>query len=98
MAKTLPAAKRPNTALPVLPLAAQTFGVGWLAYLPATALGNFFKELVEIGRQLEAGADWKLLDQFLFEWRETALVYSDPQLLADLTHPKGGDMGPAPRP
>ncbi|WP_212912900.1 hypothetical protein [Streptomyces sp. TS71-3] len=36
--------------------------------------------------------------QVLVEWRHTAEIYADPELLAELTRDRDGDAGPVPCP
>ena len=80
------------------PATSSARGVSWLAYLPEKSRLVFLVELADLSKALKVSGDWRQLDQFFFEWEETALTYADPELLADLTRPAGGDLGLAPCP
>jgi hypothetical protein len=70
----------------------------WIAFLPAEARVSFAQELVDI---MDASADLRVnapVLQLIREWRNTAEICADPELLAILTSTKRGDFGPVPRP
>jgi hypothetical protein len=50
-----------------------------------------------VGASAELGR-WSVLAQVLVEWKATASVHADPALLAELTGPVEGELGPAPAP
>ncbi|MFF1822213.1 hypothetical protein ACFVWG_33215 [Kribbella sp. NPDC058245] len=70
----------------------------WLTFLPSDARIAFAQELVDM---MDASADLRLSSPVLTliaQWRNTADVYADPELLAKLTSTERGDFGPVPRP
>lgn len=57
----------------------------WLKWLEAEELVEFFAELFKLLTQISEGRkDAKTLSIFLSEWRETALINSEPDVLADI--------------
>ena len=57
----------------------------WLKWLEAEELVEFFAELFKLLTQISEGKkDAKTLSIFLSEWRETALINSEPDVLADI--------------
>ncbi len=57
----------------------------WLKCLEAEELVAFFAELLKMVTQISEGKkDAKTLSIFLSEWRETALINSEPDVLADM--------------
>ena len=70
----------------------------WSMFLPSDARIAFAQELVDI---MEASADLGTSAPVLTliaQWRNTAEIYADPELLAILSSPRGGDFGPVPKP
>ena len=70
----------------------------WTKFLPPDGQIEFAQELVDM---MEATADLGVLAPVLLlidQWRNTAEIYADPELLAILSSPRGGDFGPVPRP
>ncbi|TDD56326.1 hypothetical protein E1263_25475 [Kribbella antibiotica] len=70
----------------------------WSAFLPPRARDEFAQELVDM---LDASAELRVSAPVLTlitQWRNTAEIYADPELLAILTSPERGDFGPVPRP
>ena len=58
----------------------------WLKWLEAEELVEFFAELFKLLTQISEGKkDVETLSIFLSEWRETALINSEPDILADMT-------------
>ena len=58
---------------------------GWLKWLETEELVEFFAELFKLLTRISAGKkDAELLSIFLSEWRETALINSEPEVLADI--------------
>ena len=57
----------------------------WLKWLEAEELVEFFAELFKLLTQVSEGKkDVETLSIFLSEWRETALINSEPDVLADM--------------
>lgn len=57
----------------------------WLKWLEGEELVEFFTELFKLLTQISEGKkDAKTLSIFLSEWRETALINSEPDVLADI--------------
>jgi hypothetical protein len=84
---------RSHSLLDILP---QIFP--WSQFLPPEGRVEFAQELVDM---MEASADLGISGPVLVlidQWRNTAEIYADPELLAILSAPRGGDFGPVPRP
>ena len=57
----------------------------WLKWLEIDELVEFFAELLKLVTQISEGKkDTETLSIFLDEWRETALINSEPEVLADI--------------
>ena len=57
----------------------------WLKWLEAEELVEFFDELFKLLTQISEGKkDAETLSIFLSEWRETALINSEPDVLDDI--------------
>ena len=57
----------------------------WLKWLEAEELVEFFAELLKLVTQISEGKkDATTLAAFLSDWRETALINSEPDVLADI--------------
>ena len=57
----------------------------WLKWLEAEELVEFFGELLKLVTQISEGKkDTATLSIFLADWRETALINSEPDVLADI--------------
>ena len=57
----------------------------WVKWLDAEELVEFFTELFELLTHISDGKkDAETLSIFLSEWRETALINSEPDVLADI--------------
>ncbi len=57
----------------------------WLKWLEAEELVEFFDELFKLLTQISEGKkDAETLAIFLSEWRETALINSEPDILTDI--------------
>jgi hypothetical protein len=70
----------------------------WSMFLPPDARIAFAQELVDT---MEASSDLGVSAPVLTliaQWRNTAEIYADPELLAILRSPRGGDFGPVPKP
>ncbi|WP_305782521.1 hypothetical protein [Symbioplanes lichenis] len=62
----------------------------WLRFLPAGEVGRFAAEFAETVEAGEAAA----VQQMVIEWKHTAEIYADPELLRVLTSPFGDDLAP----
>jgi hypothetical protein len=70
----------------------------WSMFLPPEDRIAFAQELVDImAASSELGVSAPVLT-LIAQWRNTADVWADPELLAILRSPRGGDFGPVPRP
>ena len=59
--------------------------LGWLKQLAPEELVEFFSELLKLVTQISDGKkDAETLSIFLSEWRETALLNSEPEVLEDI--------------
>ena len=57
----------------------------WIKWLDSEELVEFFAELFQLLAQISDGKkDAETLSLFLSEWRETALINSEPDVLADI--------------
>ncbi len=57
----------------------------WVKWLETEELVEFFAELLKLVTQIsERKKDAETLSVFLDEWRETALINSEPDVLADI--------------
>jgi hypothetical protein len=70
----------------------------WTDYLPREDREQF---AIDFARAFQASAelgDWSALNQLLLEWRDTALIHTDPELVRALSEPLPDDFGPVPPP
>jgi Family of unknown function (DUF6247) len=67
----------------------------WIRFLPDAAVDEFAAEFAATVHAAAAMNSLAPVSQLLAEWRHTAEVYADPELLAILTRPHEGDFGPA---
>lgn len=72
----------------------------WVRYLPDDEVPEFIRELVEALEAGESLDNYAPVVQVLAEWRHTAEVYADPELLRILTAPIDDefDFEPVPKP
>ena len=57
----------------------------WHKWLEPEELVEFFEELLKLVTQISEGKkDAETLEVFLADWRETALINSEPDVLADI--------------
>ena len=57
----------------------------WVRWLDTEELVEFFAALLKLVSQISEGKkDTETLSIFLAEWRETALINSEPEILADI--------------
>ncbi len=70
----------------------------WVDLLPAPDRRQFVVDFVRaVGASAELGR-WSVLAQVLVEWKATAAIHSDPELVEQLTRPLDDDLGPVPPP
>jgi len=71
----------------------------WLSWLPEDEEAECVKQMII---DLAAGASvksYRALFQHLIQWKHTAEIHADPELLAEITRPlTGPEYGPVPRP
>ena len=70
----------------------------WMRFLPAESVREFVVDLVETLRAVDDLDTTAPVAQVIIEWKHTAEIYADPELLAILTRDLGEDYGPVPRP
>lgn len=70
----------------------------WIDLLPADAVAQFVAEFVKASRISAELGQWSVLAEMLRGWRATAMVYTDLDLLRQLSGPLGDDFGPVPVP
>ena len=59
--------------------------IDWLKWLETEELVEFFGEFLKLMTQISEGKkDVTTLSTFLADWRETALINSEPEVLADI--------------
>lgn len=69
----------------------------WVRFLPTEDVRAFVLELVEVLRAAESVGNPAPVAQVITEWRHTAEIHADPELVAVLTQ-DGSDFGPVPAP
>ncbi len=70
----------------------------WVTFLPPEDRIAFAQELIDVmDASSELGVSTPVLT-LIAQWRNTAEVWADPELLAILRSPREGDFGPVPRP
>jgi hypothetical protein len=70
----------------------------WITFLPPDDRVAFAQELVDV---MDASAGLRVpapVLQVIIEWKNTAEIHADPELLAILTSTDRGDFGPVPKP
>lgn len=70
----------------------------WLDLLPADELPQFVADFIRSAQASAELGQWSVLAQTLREWKATAAIYADPELLRQLTQPLTDDLGPVPAP
>lgn len=70
----------------------------WLELLPSDERRTFVKEFADAAQASAELGQWSVLAQTVREWKATAAVYADPELLVQLTRPLGEDHGLVPAP
>lgn len=70
----------------------------WVRFLPESDVDEMLNELVQVAQGAAAVENLAPVAILLTQWRHTAEVHSDPELLAILTRGPEGDFGPVPCP
>ncbi|MBB5155807.1 hypothetical protein [Saccharopolyspora phatthalungensis] len=70
----------------------------WVALLPSGERSEFALDFAQTFRASAELGSWAPLSQTVHEWKATALVYTDPELVKRLSGPIEGDYGPVPPP
>lgn len=70
----------------------------WLDLLPRDVLPQFVSDFVKAAQASAELGHWSVLAQVIREWKATATIHSDPDLLRQLTEPITDDHGPVPGP
>ena len=70
----------------------------WLELLPRAELPQFVADFTRSAQISAEVGQWSVLAKTVREWKATAAVYADPELLRQLTEPLTEDHGPVPGP
>jgi hypothetical protein len=70
----------------------------WLSLLPSAELPQFVTDFTRSARISAELGQWSVLAETVREWKATAAVYADPEILRQLTGPLTEDHGPVPGP
>jgi hypothetical protein len=70
----------------------------WLGLLPRAELPQFVADFTRSAQISAEIGQWSVLARTVREWKATAAVYADPELLRQLTEPLTEDHGPVPGP
>ncbi|KAF0836751.1 DUF6247 family protein [Nocardia caishijiensis] len=70
----------------------------WSDHLPTDAKSEFVRDFARAFQASAELGEWSSLNRVVHEWRNTAYVYADPQLVEQLTKPIDTDFGPVPEP
>ncbi|MFI5834639.1 hypothetical protein ACIA5A_13275 [Micromonospora sp. NPDC051300] len=70
----------------------------WVRFLPAVDAEQMADEFVTTAEAAAAVGNTAALSQLLAEWRHTAEIHADPDLLRILVAPSDDDFGPVTRP
>ncbi|MFI9385674.1 hypothetical protein [Kutzneria sp. NPDC052558] len=70
----------------------------WSTFLPAEDVDTLINELVDTARGAMALDNLAPIALLLTQWRHSAEIHADPDLLAAVTREPEGDLGPAPIP
>lgn len=70
----------------------------WTTFLPEDDLEQFVTELIKVASGAAVLENLAPIAQLLTQWRHSAEIYADPDLLHSLTREPEGDLGPVPRP
>lgn len=70
----------------------------WAKFLPEKECENFTREFIETLSACVSAGKTSRLEEVVYSWRSTALIYADPQLAAELKRPLAGETRRIPRP
>jgi hypothetical protein len=70
----------------------------WTRVLPKADRTHFVDDFVQAFRASAELGEWSLLAQTIQEWRNTASIHTDPELVKQLSEPLNDDFGPVPPP
>jgi hypothetical protein len=70
----------------------------WLGLLPPEAVPQFVAEFTKAARISAELGQWSVLADLLRGWKATAMIYTDPDLLRQLSGPVDEDLGVVPAP
>jgi len=70
----------------------------WLSLLPADAVPQFVAEFIKAARISAELGQWSVLAETVRGWKATAMIYTDPDLVRQLSGPLSDDLGPVPVP
>jgi hypothetical protein len=70
----------------------------WPDILPEQDRAQFLADFVRAFQKSTEMGQWTLLSQTVREWRATAAVHADPDLVRQLSGPLAGDFGLVPSP
>lgn len=70
----------------------------WTTFLPTEDVDELLTELVTTTGGAAALGNLTPIARLLTQWRHSAEIYADPELLAKLTREPEGDLGPVPMP
>jgi hypothetical protein len=70
----------------------------WLSLLPSAELPQFVADFTRSARISAELGQWSVLAETVRQWKATATVYADPELLRQLTGPLTEDHGQVPAP
>ncbi|WP_030427956.1 DUF6247 family protein [Allokutzneria albata] len=66
----------------------------WISVLPQADRREFVEDFVRAFRACAEMGRWSLLTETLHEWRTTAVIHTDPDLVRQLSEPLNDDFGP----
>ncbi|MGS2613125.1 hypothetical protein ACVCAH_01115 [Micromonospora sp. LZ34] len=70
----------------------------WVAFLPDEDVDQLLTELITVAQGAASLGNLTPVAVLLTQWRHTAEIHADPELLEILTREPGGDFGPVPAP
>lgn len=70
----------------------------WTDYLPEQDRAQFATDFVRAFQASAELGEWSTLADTVDDWRNTALIHTDPELVRKLSEPISGDFGPVPPP
>jgi hypothetical protein len=70
----------------------------WLTVLPEEDIVQFVNDFIHAAQASAELGQWGLVAATIREWKATAAIHADPELLQRLSAPIGEDHGPVPSP